>query len=259
MPEMTSYEPGIPCWVHVQTPDMEATKTFYGGLFGWSSTTSPGPGGGYTMFTADGREVAAALPVMSLGRPAWISYVSVADADATMKAAERAGGRRVMAARDIPGQGRIAIFADPQGGALGLWQPSGFSGAAVVNEPNTYCWNELACRDIEDAKRFYGQVLGWASETFAFGPVTYTDFQAYDKDVAGMVEMDKGWPPDVPAHWMVYFAVADCDVTCARATELGGVVSVPPTDIPIGRFAVLNDPQGAHFSVIHLTQSDSNA
>ncbi len=60
------------------------------------------------------------------------------------------------------------------------------------------------------------------------------------------------WPADLPAHWMVYFAVADCDTTAARAAELGGVVSVPPNDLPMGRFAVLNDPQGGFFSVIAL-------
>jgi predicted enzyme related to lactoylglutathione lyase len=58
-------------------------------------------------------------------------------------------------------------------------------------------------------------------------------------------------PDDVPAHWMVYFAVDDVDATSARVKELGGEVVVGPDDIPkVGRFAVLRDPQGAHFSVI---------
>jgi uncharacterized protein len=63
------------------------------------------------------------------------------------------------------------------------------------------------------------------------------------------------WPADLPAHWMVYFAVADPDATVARLTELGGAVRVPPSDIPIGRFAVVADPQGAFFSIIRLTPS----
>ncbi|MCU0313376.1 MAG: hypothetical protein MUC84_04860, partial [Solirubrobacteraceae bacterium] len=68
----------------------------------------------------------------------------------------------------------------------------------------------------------------------------------------GMLRMTEEWPPEVPAHWMVYVAVEDCDAACAQARELGGTVSVEPHDIPVGRFAVLGDPQGAFFSVIAM-------
>jgi len=53
---------------------------------------------------------------------------------------------------------------------------------------------------------------------------------------------------DVPRDWGVYFAVADCDATCEKATSSGAQIYMPPQDIPdIGRFAVLADPQGAVF------------
>ena len=63
------------------------------------------------------------------------------------------------------------------------------------------------------------------------------------------------WPDDIPHNWMVYLAVADADASAARCAELGGAVPVPPPDIPPGRFAVLNDTQGAHFSILHLATS----
>jgi predicted enzyme related to lactoylglutathione lyase len=54
----------------------------------------------------------------------------------------------------------------------------------------------------------------------------------------------------VPAHWGVYFAVDDCDATVEKAKGMGATSCVPPTDIPnVGRFAVIQDPQGAIFSV----------
>ena len=62
--------------------------------------------------------------------------------------------------------------------------------------------------------------------------------------------MDDSWPPGIPSHWMVYFAVADTHATVARAEELGAAVNVAPTDSPQGTFAVLRDPQGGTFSVI---------
>jgi uncharacterized protein len=56
--------------------------------------------------------------------------------------------------------------------------------------------------------------------------------------------------PGTPNHWHVYFGVADADATVAKATELGGSVLVPPFDTPVGRMAVIADPQSAVFSII---------
>ena len=64
------------------------------------------------------------------------------------------------------------------------------------------------------------------------------------------MQMTEEWG-ELPSHWMIYFSVADCDAAAAKATELGGSVKVPPTDIPpVGRFSVIQDPQGAVFSII---------
>jgi predicted enzyme related to lactoylglutathione lyase len=57
----------------------------------------------------------------------------------------------------------------------------------------------------------------------------------------------------VPPHWLGYITVEDAAATAAKAKQLGGEVKVPPTDIPtVGRFAVIQDPQGAVFSIIKL-------
>jgi predicted enzyme related to lactoylglutathione lyase len=259
MPHRTQYEPGVPCWVDLSSPDLEATKAFYGGLFGWEAHTSPDPqAGGYTFFTlagTQGNEIAAAMPLMNEGQPpVWTNYVSVADADATVEAVRNAGGQVLMEPMDVMGQGRIAIFADSQGTVIGIWQPQAFHGAGVVNEPGAFCWSELACRDTDAAERFYSEVFGWKPETTGEGAMTYTLWKVADRPIAGMVEMNEAWPAEVPPHWMVYFAVDDCDAAVARASELGGTVSVPPTDIPFGRFAVLGDPHGAYFSIIKLSE-----
>jgi predicted enzyme related to lactoylglutathione lyase len=255
MPRMTSYEPGTPCWVDLSTPDLGAAKAFYSGLFGWEAHTAPDPeAGGYTFFTfhgGQGKEIAAVMPAMNEEQPpAWTTYVGVADVDATAKAVQNAGGQVFMEPMDVMGQGRAAVFGDPLGAVIAAWQPEAFRGAAIANEPNTYCWSELACRDIDAAKAFYGEVFGWQGDTKEFGTTTYTEWKLGGRSIAGMVQMDEQWPPDVPPHWMVYFGVVDCDASAANAAELGGLVSVPPTDIPIGRFAVLGDPQGAFFSII---------
>ena len=74
--------------------------------------------------------------------------------------------------------------------------------------------------------------------------------------VGGLLTMDDRFPAEIPPHWMPYFAVEDADAAIARAEELGGKAQTDAMDIPPGRFAVLADPHGAHFSIVALHQAD---
>jgi predicted enzyme related to lactoylglutathione lyase len=78
----------------------------------------------------------------------------------------------------------------------------------------------------------------------------YTEFSVQDQPSIGMMAMPAHMPASVPSFWMPYFQVADCDGAAAKATELGAKVMVGPQDIPsTGRFAIVQDPQGAVFAV----------
>jgi predicted enzyme related to lactoylglutathione lyase len=254
MTAIAEYVPGTPSWVDLGSPDVAASVDFYGGLFGWDAPESVPGSGGYRIFHFKGAAVAGLGPLMSPDQPtaAWSTYVSVADADATSKAAAAAGASVLMAPMDVLDVGRMAIFLDPAGAAVSVWQPRAHAGAGLVNEPGTLCWNELTTHQVSEAKEFYGSVFGWEGITSPFGPTTYTEWKLDGRTVGGMIEMNEQRPAEIPSHWMVYFAVEDTDTTAAKAVELGGVVSVPPTDIPPGRFAVFNDSHGAVFSVIAL-------
>jgi hypothetical protein len=239
--------------VDLQSGDVDASKSFYGALFGWTADAAPDPeAGGYTMFQLAGKNVAGLGPQMNPGPPAWATYVSVVDADDTVAKVKQAGGTVFMEPMDVLDSGRMAVFADGQGAALAIWQPKAHPGAQLVNEAGTFSWNELATRDIEGAKAFYGQVFGWEGQTHEMGPMVYTEWKVDGQSIGGMMEMGPQYPPDVPPHWLVYFTVDDCDGTVARAQELGGSVAVPAMDIPQGRFSVLIDPQGAVFAVIQM-------
>src|SRR5262249_365841 len=104
----------------------------------------------------------------------------------------------------------------------------------------------------DQAGKFYADLFGWKPQAKQFGPMTYTVFHIGERQVGGMMQM----PPQMgaaPSHWMVYFAVENCDASAEKGRGLGGQVMVRPTDIPnVGRFAALRDPQGAAFSVIKL-------
>ena len=121
----------------------------------------------------------------------------------------------------------------------------------------TFCWNELATTDLEAAKKFYGELLGWTLKQSNVAGVAYTEFYAGGRPIGGMYQMGPEYG-SAPAHWMGYVAVDDVEATAARVAELGGKVCVPPTDIPnVGRFSVINDPAGATFSIIKLAGGGS--
>jgi predicted enzyme related to lactoylglutathione lyase len=262
MPEVSEYAPGTPSWVDLASPDPEASARFYGGLFGWTAT-DPGPveeSGGYRMLQRDGRNVAGLGPTQAESQPAmWTTYVATDDADGVAARVREAGGQILMEPFDVLGAGRMAVFADPAGAFISIWQPQTHHGADVVNEPGSLCWNELATRDIDQAKAFYRAAFGWDGDTNAYGDTPYTEWKLGGRTVGGMIAMNDQWPADVPSHWMVYFAVEDVDAAAARVDELGGKVSVPPSDTPAGRFAVVHDPHGAVFSIITLARRADDA
>jgi predicted enzyme related to lactoylglutathione lyase len=247
------HAPGTPSWVDLASSDLVVSARFYGGLLGWD-TASRGPAditGGYLTFQLEGRDVAGLAPLGGGEPPAWTVHVTVRDVDDVEGVVVANGGATLIAPADVRDEGRTALFADPTGAVFGVWQPGNHRGAELIGESGTMCWGQLASRNIEAAKRFYGAVFGWDGFTRPYETSTYTRFGLDGREVAGMVEMDRTWPRGLPSHWMPYFAVDDCDAIAGLATELGGDVPVEPYDMPdIGRVAVLGDPHGAVFSVI---------
>jgi predicted enzyme related to lactoylglutathione lyase len=251
---MPDFAAGTPSWVDLGSPDVDASIAFYGGLFGWTAS-DPGPpeAGGYRFFMQDGKMVAGVGPLMNEGQPpAWLNYVTVADADAAASTARDAGATVWVGPMDVLDVGRMAIISDPTGAALGLWQPRRHKGAELVNEPVSLAWNELNTRDTDAAKPFYAALFGWQAETAQMGDVEYTTWQLDGKPVGGMLAMGEEFPAQVPAHWLAYFAVQDTDATVERIKAAGGDVMYGPVDIPAGRFAVAGDPHRAVFGVIKM-------
>lgn len=256
MPDRTSYAPGTPSWIDIGT-DAEAAIPFYTGLFGWTAFSLGEEAGGYGFFLLDGKQAAGFGPQQNPGPPVWSSYITVADIEASAAAVTDAGGTVVMPPMDVMSAGRMAVCTDAEGAFFSLWQPLDNVGCAVVNEPGAFCWSELSSRDIDSAKAFYGRVFGWTAETHDLpdSPLgSYSEWVLGDRKIAGMLPMPPMVPAEVPAYWLVYFAVDDTDAAVARAEELGGTLMMPPMDVEAGRFALLQDPQGGMFAVITLAE-----
>ena len=104
--------------------------------------------------------------------------------------------------------------------------------------------------DPSKAEKFYTGLFPWKAESMKVPSMDYTVFKRGDTSAGGMMKITKEMG-SVPAHWLVYFAVDDCDGSVAKAKASGAKITLPAKDIPdIGRFAILQDPQGAHFAII---------
>jgi uncharacterized protein len=251
----TRYTPGTFCWIDLGTPDQDAAGEFYGALFGWGlkEDENAEQTGGYRTAQLDGKAIGGVMKLMQEGQPpAWLNYVCVEDADATVAKAREAGAVIHAEPMSVLDYGRMAVIADPSGAAFGIWQPGIHTGADLVAEPNAMAWNELNTRDPEAAKSFYGDVFDWSFEDKEFeGAGAYTAITMGDETVGGVIDITDRVPAEVPAHWLVYFAVEDIDATIAQASESEGEVLFGPADVAeVGRLAVLKDPFGAVFALI---------
>jgi predicted enzyme related to lactoylglutathione lyase len=260
MTRVTHHEPGSFSWAELATSDPRGAKEFYGSLFGWipvDNPMGPGPDDVYTRMQLEGSDVAALYKMIpeqaSQGVPPnWLCYVTVSHADDAAKRAKALGGTVIAEPFDVMSYGRMALFQDPAGATFAVWQPGTHIGAQRVNEPGALSWCELSTREPETAGRFYSGLFGWGLKPSA--DLSYTEFLLGTAAIGGMYALGPG-AADVPPSWMAYFQTLDCDATAARAKSLMAEVLVEPRDIPgVGRFAVIQDPQGAALSVIQLAR-----
>lgn len=258
MAERTSYQEGTPNWIDLSTPEVDASKRFYGQLFGWELEDIHDPVGDlvYVIARKDGKQVAGIGPQQPgmQGMPAmWLTYIAVDDADAAVDRIKQAGGSVMAEPMDVMGEGRMAVATDPTGATFAVWQAGKHYGAQLVNEHATFTWNELLTRDTAAARDFYVSAFGYeaAEQPMGEGAEPYVLWQLdAETPVGGMMNM-RGFPEQVPPHWNVYFNVDDVDAFVAKAKELGGNVLIdPPVDTPFGRMSQIHDPQHGAFSVM---------
>ena len=256
MSERTELLPGSFCWPELATPDPSKAKAFYAGFFGWTPVDVPSSGGTYTLLQLRGKDVSALRELMATekaqGVPShFLTYISTASADASAAKAKELGGNVLMGPFDVEGIGRMAVVMDPGGVVFALWEARGHIGARLVGEDNTLCWTELVTKDADGAKAFYGGLFGWTYKASESSPMEYIEIHREGNGIGGILPMKGDVWGDVPPHWMPYFLVPSCEAAVVKAGELGGAAVVPTTEIPhVGKFAVLRDDQGAHFSVL---------
>lgn len=185
--------------------------------------------------------------------PNWVFSMEVSDVDASLQAPTAAGARVLRPAADIPGTGRFAVIADPQGAVVGLMRPDPMDEAPAApafapGRTGHAVWQELSTSDPEAALAFYSAVFGWTvTGSLDMGEHgTYSTVAGSIGDVGGVMPLNGAPRPT----WRVYFQVDSTDAAVAQAAEAGGRLHNGPNRVPGGDWvAMLTDDQGAAFGV----------
>jgi predicted enzyme related to lactoylglutathione lyase len=127
----------------------------------------------------------------------------------------------------------------------------------MVNKTMThgaFSWCELLTTDVAGAKEFYSKLFNWSLQPAPAPGMDYTLVACSDQQIGGMMAIPAG-AQGMPPHWGVYVTVDDVDASAQAAVALGGKICKEPQDIPqVGRFCVLQDPQGAYINIISYLQ-----
>jgi len=120
----------------------------------------------------------------------------------------------------------------------------------AIKQHGAFSWNELMTSDVEGAKKFYSELLGWTMYPIPECEAGYTMAKSKDMDVGGIMGIPDEFS-NMPPAWSSYITVDNVDEYAVLAKQLGAKIILEPQDIPnVGRFTVISDPQGAILSLI---------
>jgi predicted enzyme related to lactoylglutathione lyase len=121
----------------------------------------------------------------------------------------------------------------------------------MIKTHGAFSWFELATTDVDGAKKFYSELLGWDFTSMGPDMGNYDVINLNGVGIGGIMPKQDMAPTSM---WGSVISVNDVDASAEKAQQLGGNVIVPLTDIPtVGRFCMIQDPQGAVFSIITYT------
>jgi uncharacterized protein len=256
MANIEKHRPGSFCWMELATTDQTAAKKFYGDLFGWTAKDSPiGPNDYYTIFSLDEREVGAGYTLaahqqkMGMG-PHWMLYVAADSADASAKRAEALGAKIIAPPFDVFDAGRMAMFEDPTGAKLCVWEAKKNTGSRITGVDGTMCAADLMTSDQDKAADFYEKLFGWQIGKQDEEPEHRYYHIFNGGQFIGGIPPANAAGPGVPPHWQIYLQTGNCEASAAKAKELGARIYMPAMKIEdVGWISVMADPQGAAFAI----------
>jgi hypothetical protein len=243
-------------WYELLTSDAAAAKTFYDTVVGWDIEATASNPMNYRMIRSGNGHAGGVMELNAQMReggakPTWLGYVGVDDVDATVAKAESLGGKAMMPPFDLPGVGRIAMIADPQGIPLYVMRGESDeeSTAFSPDEPGRGAWNELSTTDLESARSFYPELFGWSlGDVMPMGEMgDYQFIEQSGRMIGAMMKARSGGQPS----WNYCFRTDSVDRGHEAIESGGGTVTFGPAEVPGGdRVVQAFDPEGAAFMIV---------
>jgi predicted enzyme related to lactoylglutathione lyase len=240
-------------WHELMTTDTKGAAAFYPKVTGWK-TESWEKDPNYTLWAGAKGPFGGLRALPEAARAAgshWLPYIGTPSVLATMEAAHTLGGRVLMGATDIPGGGRFAVLADPQGAQFAVYRAAAATaGGGSGSMPQEFSWHELATTDPVAALKFYSTLFGWAEvRAHDMGHMgVYHLVGLGGVESIGMFKISADRPQ--PPNWLCYAQITDIDKAANAGKSAGGKLLNGPMEVPGGTWiAQLTDPQGAPFAL----------
>jgi predicted enzyme related to lactoylglutathione lyase len=239
--------PGRWVWAELITADVAAAKAFYGAMFDWQFETLGRGEKTYTLIRHHdlplggivyGPQVADVAPAAR-----WLGLASVTDVEQAALLAAQTGGAVLVAPRELPGRGEVAVLEDPEGARFAVLDSTAGDPPDEFPAAGQFLWRELWAGDGARMAAFYAQVIGAEiDQVDASPPDLEWHLRAGGFPRAGVLQQTTG---DLPSAWLHYVRVDNLATALKRANELGAIVVVEPDpNIRQGAVAVLIDPMG---------------
>lgn len=239
--------PGQVIWHDLATSDIEAAKSFYGELLGWTFDELSDTGRRYTTVSNGDAIIGGMFQFISPERKnatgEWLVNLSSADPAADAAAMEAAGGKVLEPARDVPDRGTGAFVADPQKAVMILTRSSSGDPGDSEVPVGGWLWNELWTHDAPAALELYTSIFGYESEQLeGLDGRNYYLLKKNGTPVGGILGIRN---EEIRPHWVPFVRVADLQVSLVIAMELGATILIEPSqEIRDGTVALLQAPTG---------------
>lgn len=247
--------PGKFIWFDMATPAIDAQRSFYGDLFGWTFETPFRTEDGYVLVKNDGQAIAGMFrfepPEGEQDGATWIALMSVPDPDAAAGVVRSNGGSIEIGAADVPGRGRHALFRDPAGAIFGVLRSD--SGDPPDEEIGIggIIWVDLFARDIEAMEQFYLALAPYeVAERDITDELSRKILSAHGMPRAGIVPVDE---EANRSAWVPYVRVEDVAATLEKVVAGGGFAIVQPNEqLYDGNVALFVDPNGGVTGIVRF-------
>jgi predicted enzyme related to lactoylglutathione lyase len=239
-------------WYDLFTHDMQATRTFYQELFGWTFTDTDLANSRVKTINRDGVPIANAVEIDREKKggteSVWLGYISVPDVDKAVELIKMHKGTIYSEPKELPDRGRIAVVIDAQGAIFGVVHAPEGDPPDPDNINTFFIGSELWTTDMDRAITLYTELAGYELKIVEAGQdIQYHLLLRDDVPRAGVVKIL--WD-DVKPNWIPYVAVTDVRATIGKAEALNGKLLIkPPKEVRENPLAIIADPSGAVFGI----------